>query len=56
MKSYLDITCNPDDWWDIPVGERFILELKASTDPVFFWEHTKMGNFPLFDSKKEIFR
>jgi hypothetical protein len=56
MKSYLDVTCDPNLWLDLPPTEKFILELKASTDPVFFWDHPKMGNFPLFDSKKEIFK
>jgi hypothetical protein len=56
MKSYLDVTCNPNDWLDIDPLEQLRLKLKASVDPTFFWDHPKMGNFPLFESKKEIFR
>lgn len=55
MKSYLDVVCEPKDWTDIPDGEKLILELRASVDPVFFWNHPAMGNFPLFQSKIDIF-
>ncbi len=55
MISYLDVVCNPEDWTSIPEGEQLILKLKASIDPVFFWNHPAMGNFPLFPSKVDIF-
>jgi hypothetical protein len=55
MKSYLDITCDPTDWSDLDPLTKLQLELKASADPVFFWNEPRMGNFPLFPSKIEIF-
>jgi len=55
VKSYLDVLCEPKDWSNLPDGEKLILQLKASIDPVFFWNHPKMGNFPLFQSKIDIF-
>lgn len=54
LKSYLDITCDPSLWTELDPLEKLQLELKASADPVFFWNHPKMGNFPLFPSKIEI--
>ena len=55
MKSYLEYNVDPKLWLNISPTERLQLELKAYSDPVFFWNHPKMGNFPLFESKIEIF-
>lgn len=30
------------------------MELKASTDPVYFWDNPLMGNYPLFQFKKNL--
>jgi len=54
VKSYLDASCDPDDWNNIPTGEKLLLELKASVDPIFFWNHPKMGNYPLWPAKAEL--
>ena len=56
VRSYLDPTCVPEDWSEIPPGEQLIYELNASVDPNYFWENPKMGNFELYESKKEIFK
>ena len=56
MKSYLEVNCDPDDWLRLPEGEKLIHKLRSSVDPVYFWNHPKLGNFPLFQSKIDIFK
>lgn len=54
MITKLEYNVEPSIWNDIPQGEKFLLELQAANNPVFFWNHPKMGNFPLFESKIDI--
>lgn len=54
VRSDIIPTCEPEAWSDLPPGEKMLLELRASTDPSFFWTHPALGNFPIWDSKKKI--
>jgi len=56
VRSYLDPTCEPGLWGDLPPGEKLIYELKATIDPNYFWQHPSMGNYPLWESKRQIFK
>ena len=56
MQTKLEATCETKDWSALPITEQFALQLQASVDPVFFWEHPAMGNVPLWDSQKEMLR
>jgi len=54
MKEYLDATCEVKLFTDLSVGQKMLLQLKASVDPVYFWSHPALGNYPLWDAKKKI--
>ena len=56
VRSYLESTCDPKLWSGLTPGEKLVYELKATIEPNYFWGNPKMGNFELYDSKKEIFR
>ncbi len=55
MQTKLDISCNPEEWSDLSQHDKLIMQLKAE-DPVFFWEHPKMGNMKLWPAQKELLR
>ena len=54
VKSYLDATCDPEDWNRVTPGEKMLMQLCAMTDPVYFWNEPRMGNFPLWQSKIDM--
>lgn len=56
MQTKLEVICDPDQWTKLSVVEKTKLKLKASIDPVAFWEDERMGNVKLWDSQKEILR
>lgn len=56
MQTKLEPTCQTSHWSDLPLTEQFTLQLEASIDPVFFWEHPALGNMQLWDSQKELLR
>jgi len=56
MKDYLEATCEVESWTKLQPGQQMMMELKASIDPIFFWDSPLLGNFPLWDSKREILR
>jgi len=56
MITRLVPSCNPKDWEDLSLGEKLTLQLKASIDPVFFWEHPLLGNLKLWESQKDILK
>ena len=56
MYSKIDISCDPTLWSKLSKSDQFRLMLKAKADPVFFWEHPKLGNMVLWPSQKELLR
>ncbi len=54
VRTDLVATCDPELWTNLDPGERMLMELKAMTDPVYFWLHPKMGNYPIWESKQKI--
>jgi len=48
MKDYLEATCEVESWTKLQPGQQMMMELKASIDPIFFWDSPLLGNFPLW--------
>lgn len=54
VRSDLVATCEPELWSELDPQTKMLMELKAYSDPVYFWTHPSMGNYDLWDSKKDI--
>ena len=49
-------SCKPQVYTSLPADEKFKLCLKASIDPIAFWEDPRMGNLTLWESQKATLR
>ena len=55
MIDYLEANCDMELWTEkIGHMEKLQCELKASMDPVFFWNHPSMGNVKLWPAQKDL--
>jgi len=48
--------CDVSKWLDLDETEKFKMELKASVDPVYFWNNPAMGGIELWESQEKILR
>lgn len=54
MLTLLVPSCDVSSWNNLPQDQKLIILLKASVDPVYFWEHSLLGNLKLWDSQKQL--
>ena len=54
MLTLLVPSCDVSSWNNLPQDQKLIILLKASVDPVYFWEHSLFGNLKLWDSQKQL--
>jgi len=54
MKKEFPPTCDITLWTSLTPAQKSALVLRASYDPVFFWEHPILGNCEPWPSQKEI--
>jgi len=54
MKKEFPPTCDIGIWTKLSPAKQTALKLRASYDPVFFWEHPALGNAPPWPAQGEI--
>ena len=55
-RESLTINCDTSLWEDLDYEEKFKMEIRASIDPVYFWNHPAMGGIKLWDKQAAILR
>ena len=50
----IEVAKDTTSWDDLTFKEQLVYVMKASLDPVFFWDNRLLGNFPLWPMKREI--
>jgi len=54
LKKEFIATCDIDSWLGLSPAEKTALLLQSSIDPVFFYNHPLLGNFPPFPAQAKI--